>query len=156
MILFATLVLALLPCESASDAVGPVRLGEQYRDVAAKFGPGTHSPCRGSCAGGSSDVIVEYSDGHDLLHLDIDLKATYGIALVQITRGAGTGSRIARLPSSAGELKNWLYSGVRIFDEKAIDALRQTQAGCIGGTEHYPADVYRDRSGHLIFQLFEE
>lgn len=152
----AILILASAPCQSAPDAVGPIRLGEQYRDIASAFGPGTHSPCKDVCVAGSSDVIVQYSDGHDLLYLDfIDLKH-YGIALIQITQGAGAGSSIARLPRNAGNLKNWLYNGAHVFDQKAIDMLGQTQAGCKGGSMHYPAHIYPDKSGRLTFTLFEE
>jgi len=126
--------------------------------MAAVLGPGTHRPCKDACAGGTSaDVLVQYSDGQDRLSVDFPSLDKDGIALVRITRGAGTEDpSLARLPRSVGHLSSWSYDGVHVFDQRGIDALRQTHAGCIGGTSHFPADIYEDKFGRLEFTLFEE
>jgi hypothetical protein len=141
------------------DAVGPIRLGEPLRQVVAAFGHGTTISCKKQpSVSGSCDVLVEYSDGRDLLFLDFVER--YGLALVRITQGAGADTTIARLPGNAGMLSDWHYLDFHAFDEKAMkaaseahDEQQRTSKAFLG---HFPAGLYRNKSGQLVFDLFEE
>jgi hypothetical protein len=155
----ALLALLLGVSQQPEDTVGPIWLGEPLQQIVAAFGPGTRISCKEEhSVSGSCDVLVEYSDGSDLLFLD--LAGDYGLSAVRITEAAGADGRIARLPSSAGKLDAWRYQGYRVFDEQAWKAALATHDEAQRESKtfigHYPASIGRNETGQLQFDLFEE